>query len=185
MINMKNMTKILLVIGIITILGILVFLPVMIYGGFTVQTVEGTLTFDSTATLSLSKSLKSQTIKPSITAWNIELQNSSQNAYAYAFSGIGGRNDVANDEPNVDMSLELSISFIIKKDGEIVKEINIGLVHGEGQHEVSVVLGPDEGLTSSGTYELYINISLKLTTPGSDLSLDIELGPVSIFVEIS
>lgn len=182
---MINMKKILLVIGILTIVGILVFLPVMIYGGFTVQTVEGTLTFDSTSTLSLSRSLKSQTIKPAITGWNIELQNSSQNAWAYAFGGIGGRNDVENDEPNVDISLELSISFVIKKDGEIVKEISIGLVHGEGQHEVSVVLGPNEGLTSSGTYELYINISLKLTTPGTDLSLDIELGPISINVEIN
>ena len=179
------MKKILPIIGILIIVGILVFLPIMIFGGFTVQTVEGTLTFDSTATLSLSKSLKSQPIKHSVTAWNIELQNSSQNAWGYFFSGIGGRNDVENDEPNVDISLELSISFVIKKDGEIVKEINIGLVHGEGQHEVSVVLGPSEGLTSSGTYELYINISLKLTTPGTDLSLDIELGPVSIFVEIN
>ncbi|NPD88837.1 MAG: hypothetical protein HGN29_08925 [Asgard group archaeon] len=179
------MKKILLVIGILAIVGILLFLPIMIFGGFTVQTVEGTLTFDSTSTLALSKSLKSQPIKHSLTAWNIELQNSSQNAWAYAFSGIGGRNDVENDQPNVDISLEFSISFVIKKDGEIVKEINIGLVHGEGQHEVSVVLGPSEGLTSSGTYELYINISLKLTTPGTDLSLDIELGPVSIFVEIN
>jgi len=182
---MINMKKILLVIGILTIVGILVFLPVMIYGGFTVQTVEGTLTFDSTSTLSLSRSLKSQTIHPSITGWNIELQNSSQNAWTYAFSGLGGRNDVENDEPNVDILLELSISFIIKKDGEIVKEIDIGLAHGEGQHEVSVVLGPNEGLTNSGIYELYINISLTLKTPGNDLYLNIELGPVSIFVEIN
>jgi len=181
---MINMKKTLLAIGLLTTIGVLVFLPTMIYGGFSVQTVEGTLTLNTAITSPLSESMTKQSLAPSIVDWDITLQNASQNAWKYAFSGVGGRNDVADDKPGVDVSLELSIIFNLTKDGETIKEINIGLAHGEGLHTIDVVLGPSEGLTTSGNYELYITISLRLSTPGGDLALDIELGPVTIYIEL-
>ena len=182
---MINMKRTLLSLGILATLGILVFLPVMTYGGFTVQTVEGTLTFESSLVSSpLSSSMTKQSLGPAIVDWDITLQNASENAWAYAFSGVGGRNEVANDRPGVDISLELSIIFNLTKDGETVKLIDVGLTHGEGLHNVDIVLGPDEGITTSGTYELYITISLRLSTPAGDLVIDVELGPFEINVEI-
>ena len=187
---MINMKRTLLSLGILATIGVLVFLPVMVYGGLTVQTVEGTLTFETSTTSStLSKSMIKQSFGPSIVDWDITLQNASENAWAYAFSGAGGRNDVDADRPEVDtpivdISLELSIIFNLTKDGETVKLIDVGLTHGEGLHQVDIVLGPNEGITTSGTYELYITISLRLSTPGGDLALDVELGPFEIYVEI-
>jgi len=176
------MRKIIVILGIITVVGLLILLPVFIYGGFTINTVEGTLTLESTTT-ELSKSMTVEAVGPSISSWSIDLQNKTQNAWKYAFSGIGGRNSVNENKSNVDVSLELSITFVIKKGNEIIKEINVGVLNGERQHEIYFILGPGEGFTVSGEYELLINIKLSLQAPGTDLSLNISLGPIKIYYE--
>ena len=180
------MKRTLISIGVLVTVGILVFLPVMIYGGFTVQTVEGTLTFESSTTSLMTRDSTNQYTGPSILDWNIDLHNSSENAWSYAFSGFGGRNDVegppAIEIPIFDISLELKIIFNLTKNGETVQLIDIGISSGEGLHEVDIVLGPGEGITESGLYELYIILSLELSTPLGDYSADVVLGPIPINV---
>ena len=191
---MINMKRTLLSLGILATIGVLIFLPAMIYGGFAVQTVEGSLTFESSATSpTLCQSMIKQSIGPSVVNSEFVLRNASENAWAYAFGRIGGSDVVeveqSEDNPPVDtpvddISIDLSIIFNLTKDGETVKLIEFDLTRGEGLHQVDVVFGPNDGLTTSGTYMLYITISLRLSTPGGDQSLDVPLGPFEINVEI-
>ncbi|MEA2071119.1 MAG: hypothetical protein U9O98_07490 [Asgard group archaeon] len=156
-----------------------IFVPMIIYGGAKVAVVEGEVTFESTVSTTSSMSTKAFT--PSIGNVQLDLKNKTKNAIAYAYDGINGRSEAPEDNPSEEISLELSIKFIISKDGEIVKEIDIGVTHGEGMHNVTTTLGPSEGFTESGTYELTIQISLKLNTPGTNLDLNIDLGPFEIY----
>ncbi|MHA1555838.1 MAG: hypothetical protein ACTSPM_02780 [Candidatus Heimdallarchaeota archaeon] len=177
---MNKKLAIILPIGIIGLVIASVFLvPIIMYGGATVPVVEGSLSFESSESTLLGYSTQSMT--PGIGNVNIDLRNGSVNAINYSFDGINGRNDIADDNPSADISLELSIKFVITKDGNVVKEIAVGVIHGEGMQDVSIMLGPKEGLDTIGTYELTIVISLKLHTPGTDLALDIELGPFTFY----
>jgi len=178
---MNKKLAIILPIGIIGLVIASVFLvPMIMYGGATVPVVEGSLSFES-STESTLLGYSTQAMTPGIGNVNLDLQNGSVNAVNYGFDGINGRNDIADDNPSADISLELSIIFIISKDGEVVKEIVVGVINGEGMHDVSILLGPKEGLDTVGTYELTITISLRLQTPGTDLALDIELGPFTFY----
>ncbi len=172
----KKLVAIIIPIGIVGLVVASMFVvPIIKYGGATVPVVEGTLSFDCTQEETLD--LSTEFITPNIGNVDLVLENKRISAINYGYDGINGRNEIADDNPSTDISLELSIVFVITKDGEVVKEIDIGVMHGEGTHDVTILFGPEEGLDVAGTYELTIKISLKLHTPGTDLTLDIELGP--------
>ncbi|MBN1330095.1 MAG: hypothetical protein JXA54_11535 [Candidatus Heimdallarchaeota archaeon] len=175
---MNKKLAILIPLGIISLITASAFLvPMIIYGGATVNVIEGNLSFTSSESDLLALSTKSFT--PGISNVNINLETTKMSAIKYSAEGIGGRNEISDDNPSGEISLELSIMFVISKNGTVVKEIDIGVMQGEGLHNVSILLGPEEGILEAGTYELSIVISLELHTPFHDLSLEIILGPFS------
>ncbi|MHA1640631.1 MAG: hypothetical protein ACTSUA_03490 [Candidatus Heimdallarchaeota archaeon] len=177
---MNKKLAIILPIVVIGVVAASIFLvPMIMYGGATVPVVEGTLTFETTSTSPADFS--TLLVGPNIGNVNLELHNKTMSAINYGFDGINGRNEAGENNPSGDISLELSIIFIISKNDTILKEIDIGVLHGEGIHNVSILLGPAEGLTTEGTFELTISISLKLHTPLNDLTLDVDLGPFSFY----
>jgi len=176
---MNKKLAIIIPIGIIGLFVASVFIvPMIIYGGATVPVVEGNLSFESSESDLLAFS--TQSITPGISNVNIDLEAKTISALKYGIEGIDGRNEIADNNPSGEISLELSIMFVISLDGEVVSEIDIGVMQGEGLQNVSIMLGPDEGLTVSGTYELTILITLELHTPFNDLLIEIELGPFNI-----
>lgn len=176
---MNKKLAIILPIGIVgLVIASMLIVPMIIYGGATVPVVEGSLSFDCTQSESLG--LSTESLTPGISNVNLVLENKRISAISYGYDGVNGRNQIADDNPSTDISLELSVVFVITKDGTVVKEIDIGVMHGEGMHDVTILFGPEEGLDEAGPYELTIKITLELLTPGIDLSLDIELGPFTI-----
>ncbi len=170
------------IIILVLIIATIVFIPVIMYGGFNVDLLSGTLSLESsTDTVYQSNGLMA--LSPSINNWDLDLQNETKNSWAYAVDGIGGRNKVEDEENEI--SLSLTISIVIKKDNETVKEIYLGVLHGEGYHNVTVEFGPGEGLDEEGYYDIYIKVTLKLKTPGVDLNLNIELGPMTFYLDIN
>ncbi|NIQ04667.1 MAG: hypothetical protein GWO20_02725 [Candidatus Korarchaeota archaeon] len=167
----------------LVIFGGLVLLPVAMYGGLSVDVIKGTFSLTTTpfSSPASSSELIAMQWPVNLTTWNLDLKNKSMNVWQYGFTGITGRNKV--NEEDSESPVKLSITFVIKKDGETVQEINIGVTHGDGTHEVTMLLGPGEGLENSGKYEIYITISLSIHTSHLDFSRDIELGPFIIHLK--
>ncbi|MHA1531869.1 MAG: hypothetical protein ACTSUW_07310 [Candidatus Heimdallarchaeota archaeon] len=173
---MNKKLAIILPIGIVgLIIASMFIVPMIIYGGATVPVVEGTVSFDCTQ--EELAGLSTNSLTPGISNVTVVLENNRISAINYGYDGINGRNQIADENPSTDISLQLSIMLVITKDGIVIKEIDIGAMNDEGLHEVTILFGPEEGLVEAGTYELTIRITLELQTPGTDLSLNIELGP--------
>ncbi len=171
------------ILGTIIIGGLVVaFLPVMAYGGFSVSTVEGTLSFQGDTYIIPHSDVK-QLPAGGISFWTLDLENQTQSSYQYFW---GKRNVPEEEDDGSVFSLKLTLTVTITNDlNETVQEIYYGAFLGLDQHNVSMTFGPGEGITESGYYNIYLHFTLVVKILLEEFNLDIILGPVNIYVQLA
>ena len=172
------------ILGIVIIGGLVVaFLPVMVYGGFNVSTVEGTLTFQGTSYITPQRSLK---LVPAggISFWSLELENQTQSSYEYFW---GKRNvPVEEEDDDTIFSLKLTLTLTITDEiNDTVQEIYYGVFLEDQEHNVTLTFGPGEGIKETGYYNIYIHFALVVKILSDEYFLDFIFGPITIYVVLA
>jgi hypothetical protein len=169
--------------GIIIVGGLVVaFLPVMIYGGFNVSTVEGTLAFQGTTYVMPHGGVK-QLPAGDISFWTLDLENQTQSSYEYFWDK---RNVPEEEDDGSVFSLKLTLTLTITDElNDTVQEIYYGAFLGDQEHNITVTFGPGEGITESGYYNIYLHFALVVKILLEEYFLDFIMGPITIYVHMA
>jgi hypothetical protein len=170
---------------IVVVISVVAFFPVILYGGFQVNTAEVDMDLqvsDGTASLS-SADIKSSTSS----TWNgsisgVKVNERVMNVYEYLLSKADGLAEVSDQGTDVSIFVDIQISFNLTtpSNRSLIFEFNPKNLKGEGLKELKVLLGPDELNSETGTFHLRIIISVFIDLPDPLSDIDINLTPVDL-----
>ncbi|TXT57844.1 MAG: hypothetical protein BAJATHORv1_10552 [Candidatus Thorarchaeota archaeon] len=166
----------------IVIIGALALVPVALYGTeVNVAKVNIGLNIGGTTAVSLSEFGVLQI--PSFTAGmsGVQIDVESMNPYSYMIERNTARTQVDSPDSSSAALVEISIFFNLTtpSNNSITFTLTPGS-QGTGEHEVTTLLGPEEGLDAGGEFHLTITITIRVTPPGFDEPVvDLNLSPVN------
>lgn len=112
----------------------------------------------------------------------VQINVHTMNSYEYVMSGVAGRTEVSEEDTEDGAIVDITIIFTLRTPSNQTIEITLepGNAEGAGQKIVETILGPDEGINTSGEFHLSIVIMIEITPPGFDEPVvDLDLEPVN------
>ncbi len=168
----------------VVLVAALALTPIAIYSTqVDVAQVSFDLSVDSTPTAAALSDLESLLL-PSFTAGlsNVQIDVSSMNPYEYALARNTARTQVSN-EGGVDGALvDITITFNLTtpSNNSLIFVLTPGSM-GTGDTSIVTLLGPEDGISTTGEFHLRITITIVVTPPGFDNPVvDITLDPVDL-----
>ncbi len=169
---------------VIVILAGLALVPIALYGTeVEVAYVSFGLSVDSPLSTTGFSGLDMLQI-PAFTAGlsNVEVDVDTMNPYEYMLARNTNRTQVSGADTTGVAFVEISITFNLTtpSNQSLVFVLTPGSGQGTGDRNIVTLLGPEDGLTISGTFHLSITITVKVTPPGFDEPVvDLTLEPVN------
>ncbi|MBD3405339.1 MAG: hypothetical protein GF411_04270 [Candidatus Lokiarchaeota archaeon] len=166
----------------IVIVGALALVPIALYGTeVNVAKVNMGLNIGGTTAMTVSDVGVLQI--PTFTAGlsSVEINVEKMNPYSYMIERNTARTQVSSEDSSDQALVEISIFFNLTtpSNNSITFTLNPGS-QGTGEHEVSTLVGPEEGLATAGEFHLTITITIRVTPPGFDEPVvDLNLNPVN------
>jgi len=171
----------------VVIVAALALAPIAIYGTeVDVAQVSFDLSVESSLPTASLADLDSLQIPPVFIAGlsNVSIDVSSMNPYEYALARNTARTQVVGEEDGGNGALvEITITFnLTTPDGEsLIFELTPGRSLSTGDSNVAILLGPEDGISTTGEFHLSITITIVVTPPGFDTPVvDISLDPVNM-----
>lgn len=166
---------------VVVVVGVLAIAPLMMYGTF-VNASETTLQLQVSSSASPSIAT-SQLGSFSASIVSVSSKAKVVSSYEYVFAKIGGLASAVDDGgPGVGdsiVSIQFSIQLTTPSNRVLEFTFKPGELRGTGQKNVTVLLGPDELNKESGTFQITISITIKVTAPIIGNVVDLNLTPVS------
>jgi hypothetical protein len=166
---------------IVIIVGAIALAPIAMYG-LEVQVANVSMTLGISSIASSSKFNTAQAPSFDVGLQQVQIDVSSQSSYEYALSRITGRTETSESDSNTPADVQIALEFTLTTPSNqtITFTLNPGQMQGTGEKQVRTILGPDEGISTTGEFHLVIVISIQVTPPTFDTPLvDLELTPVN------
>ena len=174
----KKLAGVLIVLGVV---GFLALFPVMMYGT-TVNASETTIQLDVSSSGSGSISL-SQPGTFSASIVDVSSSPKAISAYEYVAAKMGGLasaqdGGAAGAGENI-VSIQISLELKTPSGQVLEFSFNPRELEGTGLKNVTILMGPDELNNETGTFEITITITVRVTAPVVGTVVDLNLSPVT------
>lgn len=170
---------------VILVIASLALIPIAMYGTeVDVAEVSFSLSVGNSLPASSSLSLNPSQI-PSFVAGisNVDVNVKSMNPYQYLIERNTARTQMTSEDASGQEFVEITIVFelITPANTSLTFTITPGSDQGTGTRNIVTILGPEDGITTTGTFHLSITINIKVTPPRFDNPVvDLNLEPVSL-----
>ncbi len=118
---------------------------------------------------------------------NAKVDVETMNPYQYIIARNTARTQTTTENVSGEDMVDITITFELRTPSNktLTFTIATGSDQGVGTREVITMIGPEDGVSMTGTFYLTITITIKVTLPGDDHPVvNLDLDPVIISFEI-